>query len=140
MSVRVVIQKPIIRSHLFTELATAGYFVITAYLNEWFQVEDSNDTAGVQAVYNAHTGLPYPWEARCGAARIAAKNIPNWATWTQADWSTWFNANISSTQINAETTLADAKVVQNKQSLAIQALGQMLLALRDCAWPDLPEK
>lgn len=58
-------------------------------------------------------------------------NIPNWATWTQAQFLTWYNANISPTQINAEVTLADAKVVQLAMSAELKALGQMMIAQRD---------
>jgi hypothetical protein len=140
MTVRINISKTIIANHLLCELGYAGYQNVTlASDNSWVQV-DGSDTAGVTAIYNAHTGLPYASELRALGARAIAKAIPSWASWAQSDFTTWFNANISATQINAEATLADAKVVQIKQSNAIQALGQMLIEIRDTLWPDLQDR
>lgn len=77
---------------------------------------------------------------RYKASRSFAKTIPNWATWSQTDLLTWFNANISSTQINAATTLAQLKVISIKQSSAILSIGQLLIAFRDYQWPDLQDR
>lgn len=73
-------------------------------------------------------------------ARSTAKVIPNWATWSQTDLQTWYDANISATQINAAGSLATLKPIIVKQSAAILALGQMLIALRDQLWPDLQDR
>lgn len=87
------------------------------------------------------------WQSECQAeqailqaqemAKTNAAAIPNWATWTQADFQTWYNANISPTQINAITSLAEAKPILLKQSAAIEALAKMVIAIRNQLWPDL---
>lgn len=83
------------------------------------------------------------FKARCLArltdARITAKSIPNWATWSQQDWAAWRDANVSATQINAIGSLADAKAMLNKLAVVLDSLAQMEIALRDQIWPDLPE-
>ncbi len=68
-----------------------------------------------------------------------AKQIPNWATWSQADWAAWYNANISSNQINNIASLSDAKAMLNKMSTVINNLAKLEITLRDYIWPDLPE-
>lgn len=70
-------------------------------------------------------------------AKMVAAAIPNWATWTQADFQAWYDANISPTQINAVTTLAEARPILLKQSAAIEALAKMVIAIRNQLWPDL---
>jgi hypothetical protein len=74
------------------------------------------------------------------SARATAKAIPNWATWSQSELQTWYDANISATQINSASTLAAMKVISIKQSTAILALAQMLIAFRDYQWPDLQDR
>src|SRR5574341_1736014 len=71
------------------------------------------------------------------AAKSVAAAIPNWATWTQAEFQAWYDANISPTQINAITSLAEAKSILLKQSAAIEALAKMAVAMRNQLWPDL---
>ena len=78
-------------------------------------------------------------DLRQAASKATAKAIPNWATWTQADWTTYYNANISATQINAIANLTDAKAMLNKMSIIIDRLAKMEIALRDHNFPDLPE-
>jgi len=70
-------------------------------------------------------------EYRKGLARIDAAAIPNWATWTQAQWTTYYQNNINGTQINAIANLADAKAVMLKMSAVIDAQAKMLIALRN---------
>ena len=53
MTVRITIGKTIILQHLLQELNAAGYMQVSWFYNVWFEVEDSNDTIGVTAVYNA---------------------------------------------------------------------------------------
>ncbi len=74
--------------------------------------------------------------AKLAAAKAAARNIPNWATWTLADWTDYYNANISATQINLVGSLAEAKVILNKMSIVIDRLAKMEIALRDYTLPD----
>jgi len=75
--------------------------------------------------------------ARLSAARSIAGSIPAWATWTVNDWTTYYNANISATQINAITTLAEAKVILNKMSTVLNNAALMEIALRNKTFPDL---
>ena len=77
-------------------------------------------------------------QLRSDSAETSAASIPSWATWSIADWNTWFNANISAAQINAEVLLIDAKAVQIKQSQAIDGLAKMVIALRNRTFPRLP--
>lgn len=74
--------------------------------------------------------------ARLAAAR-AAGAIPSWASWTQADWMTYYSANISATQINAITTLAEARAMLLKMSNVINNIAQLEIALRNRVFPDL---
>lgn len=75
--------------------------------------------------------------ARLTAAREAAGAIPSWATWAQTDWTTYYTANISATQINAIATLADAKAMLNKMSGIINNIVKLEIALRNKVFPDL---
>ena len=75
--------------------------------------------------------------ARGANAKGIAKAIPNWATWTQAEWQTFFDANLSTTQVASVIDLASARAMLNKQNLVIQNLVKMVLAIRDSTWPDL---
>jgi len=140
MPVIITITKTIIVSHLVQEMVTAGYTQFTYDpIANTFTVNNSSDTAGVTAVYTAHTGLPYPSELRQIAAMPAIAAITNWSTWQQSDWTTWYNANISLTQINALSVIpADVKALLIKQSAVIQGLAQVLLALRDYLFPKMP--
>jgi len=52
MPVRINITKTVLPEHLIRELSALGYEQVS-YNDAWFEVEDSNDTAGVQAVYDA---------------------------------------------------------------------------------------
>lgn len=65
------------------------------------------------------------------------QSIPDWATWTKEQWKTWYNTNISATQIDAEANLDDAKVIQKKQSAILLNMGKALIALRNREFPDL---
>jgi hypothetical protein len=76
---------------------------------------------------------------RLTEAKVTAKAVPNWATWTQMQWAAYRDANVSSTQINAITSLADAKAMLNKMAVVLDSLAKMEIALRDQVWPDLPE-
>jgi hypothetical protein len=75
--------------------------------------------------------------ARLAQSRITAKAIPNWATWTQADWDAYFTANLSPAQVTKVTTIAIARTMLNRQNLVIQNLVKLVIAMRDETWPDL---
>ena len=70
-------------------------------------------------------------------ARVTAKAIPDWATWSQAEWQTYFDTNLSTTQVATVTTIAIARTMLNRQNLVIQNLVKLVLAMRDNQWPDL---
>lgn len=78
-------------------------------------------------------------EARKAAAKTTAKNIPNWATWTPAQWTTFFNANLADAQVDLITNIATTKVMMKRQNAVIDAMAKMLMAVRDELYPDLPE-
>ncbi len=50
-----------------------------------------------------------PFAYKQSLASAFAVAIPNWATWTQAQWTTYYQANINGTQINAISNLAMRK-------------------------------
>ena len=74
---------------------------------------------------------------RLTQSRVTAKAIPNWATWTQAEWDAYFTANLSPAQVTTVTTIALARTMLNRQNLVIQNLVKLVLAMRDETWPDL---
>lgn len=84
--------------------------------------------------------LPTPADLRRNEAEPYARTIPNgWRTWTQAQWTDYYNANISATQIDTITNLADAKAFLRKLSVVIDRMAKLEIALRDFIFPDLPE-
>ena len=72
-----------------------------------------------------------PIQYRQERARIDANSIPDWATWTQAQWTTWFNANLANGNVTAIANLADAKAMLTKQNAVINNLAKMVIALRN---------
>jgi hypothetical protein len=87
-------------------------------------------------LYAAHDPVDYVALVAQGAEASAAA-IPNWASWTLAQWNTYYNANISGTQVTAIATLADAKIVLGKMSTVIDSLAKMEIALRNKTFPKL---
>ena len=75
--------------------------------------------------------------ARLTTARQAAGAIPSWSTWLLSDWATYYNGNISATQINAITTLAEAKAMLVKMSGVVDKIAQLEIVLRNKVVPDL---
>lgn len=73
------------------------------------------------------------------AAKVTARNIPNWATWDEATALAWFDARLSGINIDALTSLADAKITLKDMATVNRALIRMVLALRDHTWPGLIE-
>lgn len=76
---------------------------------------------------------------RKASAKPFANSIPNWANWTQADWQSHFDANLSDAQADLVTSFAAARVMIKRQNLVIQNLVKLIIAMRDEIWPDLPE-
>lgn len=75
---------------------------------------------------------------RANNARSQIKNIPDWATWTQAEWDTYFQANLSDAQADLVTSLAAARIMIKRQNTVIDKLAKLVIALRDGIFPDLP--
>lgn len=71
-----------------------------------------------------------------GAATQAA-NIPNFATWTEAEMLAWSDANIGDTPIDAITNLAEAQALMKKQAVAFNALIRFTAAFRNKLFPNL---
>lgn len=78
-----------------------------------------------------------PEEYRKLQGRIDFGNLPNWATWTQAQWDTYFNANLANGHVTAISNLAEAKLMLAKQNLVINNLAKAVIALRNRTFPDL---
>lgn len=138
---RVVINKAIATRKLGKELIAAGILHNgMSIFGEELEIllVNKNQAAQAQVVINAHDGIDTIAQ-RQTAAKVTAKNVPNWATWSQQDWATWRDANVSATQINAVGSLADAKGILNKMSVVLDSLAKMEIALRDQVWPDIPE-
>ena len=89
------------------------------------------------AISTGQTPIIITARARRKAARGIVSNIPNWATWTQADWQVYFNTNLSDAEVDKVTTIALARVALKRQNLVILNLTKLVLAMRDQLWPDL---
>lgn len=66
-------------------------------------------------------------------------SIPNWSTWSQSDWSTYFDANLANGHVTSITNLAQAKAMMSKQNLVLNNLAKTAIAMRNKLWPDLEE-
>lgn len=76
---------------------------------------------------------------RQDSSKPFANSIPNWATWTQNDWTAHFDANLSDAQADLVTSFPTARVMIKRQNLVIQNLVRLIIAMRDEIWPDLPD-
>lgn len=104
-------------------------------------IQDRADVAAVIAAHDAETWIAREQRivSRGSAAKATARDIPSWATWTQAEWQTFFAANLSDTEADLVTSLAAARVMIKRQNTVINALAKMVMAVRDQVWPDLSE-
>jgi hypothetical protein len=131
---------------LLRELATAG--IAVGGCNSDGKVWDVNgleiqarpDVAAVIATHNAQAWATIDQQSatRAAAAKATAKAIPNWATWSQQDWTNYFNSNLSDTEADLVTSFAAARIMIKRQNLVIHNLVKLVIALRDQIWPDLP--
>jgi len=86
------------------------------------------------------------------AADTHAKNIPGWASWTEAEAGAWYDeavtaplgeipdiANMSAAafQNNAQAIIAQLQDVIEAQATVIRNLARMVIALRNKTWPQL---
>lgn len=78
-----------------------------------------------------------PEEYRKLQGRIDFGNLPNWATWTQAQWDSYFTTNLANGHVTAISNLAEAKLMLAKQNLVINNLAKAVIALRNRTFPDL---
>lgn len=138
---RTTINKPIVTWKLGRELALAGIphngmslfdDVLEIYL------VNENQAAAAQVVITAHAGVD-PIQQRNTAAESNIRNVPGWATWTEAQALDWWNTNLSDAQADAIVNLADAKAMLKKQNAALKSMARMLIAMRDRLFPGMPE-
>lgn len=120
---------------LYEQLLAAGLPVLSA---EWgaTPIFSRPLTAAEQVTLDSIFNKPFYREEQ---ARTTAKSIPAWATWSQSDWDTYFNANLSDGEVDLVTSLATARVMMKRQNLVIKNLVKMVIAIRDNAWSDLPD-
>jgi hypothetical protein len=81
--------------------------------------------------YMTYLTISDPVKAKALQARIDSSNATGYSTWTQAQFLTWYNANISPTQINAILAISDVQTVLLSMSAAIKGLASMIIANRD---------
>ena len=101
-------------------------------------ITEIQNQPNVQAIIATHDPFDYVLQRQIGAESVAAA-IPNWAGWSTLEWQTYYDANISTTQINAITNLADAKAMLNKLSNIINSIAKMEIALRNRVFPKLED-
>jgi len=105
------------------------------------EIQTRPDIAAIIAAYDpAPSTNQLALIARKANALITARSIPNYALWTQSEWITYFNANLSDTETDKVTSLATARVMMKRQNQVIQNLTKLVLALRDETWPNLPNE
>lgn len=153
MSVIITIAKPIIKDHLEKELAVAGFntTIIWAYDNSWFNVVYSNDTTGVTAIYNAHTGLPYPSELRQATAIPNAGKVSELKGISISQAKTWIVRKLHGndtetsldTMIDSAVTVADLRpILKNiiatsyKRTETDKIILALLISLADQIMPN----
>jgi hypothetical protein len=138
---RTTVNKIIITWKLGKELVIAGivHNGMSLFGNELeILLTNENQVAQAQVVIDAHDGID-PIAQRLSAAKLTADNIPNWATWTQAQLQTWWDNNLADSIVDGFSVPANVKVMLKAQNGAILRIAQLEIALRDQIWPDLPE-
>ena len=88
-------------------------------------------------------------------ADAQARNIPDWASWTETEAAAWYDeavtaplgeipdiANMSAAafQNNAQAIIAQFQGVITAQATVIRNLARMVIALRNKTWPQLEGK
>jgi len=69
-------------------------------------------------------------------AKESARNIPQWAAWTESEADAWYQTSVRA-PFAAATTLAAMKTVIGTMITVQWATIRMVLAIRDHLWPDL---
>lgn len=132
---------------LHGELVTAGLTIVGVDASgriDWSAVPTPDQIDLAAQILAAHD--PHDYEADvAAAAETQAKVIPEWAGWTIAEFLAWHATNIGTPLTNAPTvTTANLVAVLNgllpvlrKVAAEQEALGQMVIALRNKTWPGL---
>lgn len=115
---------------------------VIVYLTELATADDENTALTLINGHDTNTRTATQTAAaedaaRKTAAKTTAAAIPAWAAFTEAQALAWLDAHVSSTQVNAITTLAEAKAVLADMATLNRALVRLVVALRDHAWPEL---
>lgn len=112
----------------------------------WIGTPTAPQLATAAGIVAAHDGVAWVariagWVAKRAAARTSAKDIPNFATWTFAQWTTYRDQvpRLDATGINGIASLADAKPFLIKMATVLDGLAKMAIAERDWAWGDLAD-
>jgi len=138
---RTTINKTIVTYKLGKELIAAGiqHQGMSLFDSELeILLVNENQATQAQTVINAHVGVD-PIQERSVAAETNLRNVPGWATWTEAQALDWWNTNLSDAQADAIANLADAKAMLKKQNAALKSMARMLIAMRNRLFPGMPE-
>lgn len=122
---------------------TARTGKIHFYLTELATADDENTLRTLISGHDTNTRTATQTAAaedaaRKAAAKTTAAAIPSWATWTEAQALAWLDGHVSSTQVSAISSLAEAKAVLADMATLNRALVRLVVALRDHSWPELP--
>ena len=92
-------------------------------------------------IVNPPTPQQLAARARKAEAFGFAKSIPNFATWTQAQFQVWCDGNLmTDAQIDASNISAALKTNIKANNQFTRNGIKFLIALRDEIWPTLPEE
>ncbi len=82
---------------------------------------------------------PTAADIRQSGAHDVVKAIPLWAKWTQQQLLDWWTPRLAPAVINVLAIPQGAKDALNALASAVLSIGQLLIAVRDQLWPDLPD-
>jgi hypothetical protein len=83
------------------------------------------------AEWDTYLAIADPVRAGMLQGQKDTESIPDWASWSQADFLAWHAANISTDQIDPAQSVADLKAVSLAMSDQLRSMGQLLIAQRD---------
>lgn len=72
-----------------------------------------------------------PLELKKNIARVEANAIPGWANITQAEFQTWWNANLADSIVDAFAIPAGVKAMLKNQNMAVYRMGLAVIAMRN---------
>lgn len=64
-------------------------------------------------------------------AKTDMTNVPNWATYTQTQYQSWWDSKLADSIVDGFAIPANVKVMLKDQNLAILRIGQLIIAIRD---------